>query len=61
MEERRYIITSRTYVEGDIEGISEESKLSSVIADEGKAKEFVETMLGCLFDGGKMEIEVKVF
>jgi len=61
MVERRYIITSRTYGEGDIEGISEETKLSSVIADEGKAKQFIETMVGCLFDGGKMEIEVKIF
>ena len=59
--ERRYIITSH-YLEDDNIVSQEYGKRINVMEDEGKAKTFIENMVGCMYDeGGKIEIEVKLF
>jgi len=59
--ERRYIITHEILEDGDIAGISSPTRKTNVMSDELKAKNFIDAMVGCMYDGGKIEIEVKIF
>ena len=60
--ERRYIIKHCREVDDGLATMFMTDKQVNVLADEKKAKAFIESLVGCMYDvGGKFEVEVKIF